>query len=282
MPVRTTAGLDRNNGANYQREGFPRFARHADWCDQSQRGRGQLDSELLMSAGYLEKGGPRMKRLALVFLAFVLVSCASLESILDGYLDQYANKNLHVVDHGKLFRSAQLTGEELEALINSVKIRTVINLRGARSPGNRWYDEEKRVTTELGVTLIDIKMGASRLPHRPDLITLLDAFRDAERPILVHCRGGADRTGEAVAIYAMEYMGYSQGRALHFLSPRYFHLPERHPAKRYFVRLYQGEQWARETYDPCIQDYLYYDKGAYCVARALRLEPSEPDDWDDS
>jgi hypothetical protein len=30
------------------------------------------------------------------------------------------------------------------------------------------------------------------------------------------------------------------------------------------------EEWARELYDPCKQDYKYYDKGTYC---GIALKP---------
>lgn len=108
-------------------------------------------------------------------------------------------------------------------------------------------------------------MSAVRLPHRDDLIQLLDAFKELPRPILVHCKAGADRTGEASAIFAMDYLKWSKRKAAGQLHPFYGHFPDFTPAKTYFIREgYRGEEWARNTYDPCRQDYQYYDKEQYC------------------
>lgn len=181
--------------------------------------------------------------------------------------------NFHEVDPGKLYRSAQLTGPELEHAIQKLGIRSVINLRGP-NPGKDWYDGEVQVTRAHGVRQFDIPMRADRIPHRKRLLELLDALESAERPILVHCRAGADRTGEASAIYQMEYMGKTREEALEMLTLKYDHLALVTPAKRYFIGLYQGREWARGFYDPCSADYLYYDKSS---CETGRLNDDEPD-----
>ena len=92
-------------------------------------------------------------------------------------------------------------------------------------------------------------MSAGRLPHREDLLKLLDIFETAPRPILIHCHGGADRTGEASAIYKLEYMAKTKKQALRQLTLWYMHLKPRFPAKRYFIKdLYQGKDWVKSDY----------------------------------
>jgi protein tyrosine/serine phosphatase len=171
--------------------------------------------------------------------------------------------NFHEVDPGKFYRSAQLSGEELDLAIRTYGIRTVINLRG-ENPGEKWYDDEVQVTNKDGVKLVSIGMSAKRLPNRKDLIALVEQFETAERPLLVHCQAGADRTGEASAIYEMDYMGKSREEALEMLTLKYDHLEVAAPAKRYFIGLYGGKDWALHTYDPCQADYKYYDKASLC------------------
>jgi protein tyrosine/serine phosphatase len=173
------------------------------------------------------------------------------------------------LDKGKFYRSPQPSRKDLERAITFLKIKTVINLRGA-NPGEIWYDEEKAVTDFRGVKLIDIPMSAGRLPHRKDLLALLDAYQTAERPILVHCQAGVDRTGEASAIYAMLYLGISKDLALEMLTPQFGYIEEISAAraKMYFIRdLWQGEEWARTQYDPCKQNYRYYDKNNYAECK---------------
>lgn len=172
--------------------------------------------------------------------------------------------NLHEIDAGKAYRSAQLDEGELRAVISGQGIRTIINLRGA-NPGSDWFDAESRVAQETGVKMVNIPMSAGRLPTRADLIALLDAFQTVERPFLVHCRAGADRTGEAMAIYQMEYMGKSRDEALEMLTLKYLHLDLGAPAKRYFIRdIYRGEAWARAEYEPCRATYDYFDRASLC------------------
>lgn len=186
------------------------------------------------------------------------------QAYVTGGLGFRPGKNFHEVVPGEFYRSAQLTGKEFEAAIKDHGIKTIINLRGEK-PGSDWFENEVAAAEKHGVQLVSIGMRASRIPHRQDLIKLLDVYANAPRPILVHCQGGADRTGEATAIYAMEYMGWSRKRALKMLTLKYYHFRVFTPAKSYFIRnVYNGETWARTEYDPCAADYKYYDKSKLC------------------
>ncbi|MEM7168279.1 MAG: dual specificity protein phosphatase family protein [Planctomycetota bacterium] len=175
----------------------------------------------------------------------------------------HLSRNFHEVDPQQLYRSGQLTSSELEAVIGEHGIRTVINLRGAR-PETEWYRDEIATCARLDVAHVDLRMSAQRIPHREHLCQLLDEFALAERPILVHCAGGSDRTGLATAIYAIEYMGHTKSEALQQLSLAYFHVPALAPSKHYFLEIYEGQEWAYAVYDPCAQNYEYYDDVRYC------------------
>ncbi len=168
--------------------------------------------------------------------------------------------NFYEVDEGKFFRSAQMSGEDFAKKIQEHGIKTVINLRGA-NPGEKWWQEEAEVMRAYGIVHINIPMSAGRLPHRRDLIELLDAYKSAPRPILIHCQGGADRTGEASAIYQMLYMGKTMEESLDMLHLKYRHIEKLKPAKIYFIKnVWQGEEWAYKEYNPCSGEYQYYDK----------------------
>ena len=171
--------------------------------------------------------------------------------------------NLREVDPGRFYRSGQLGPEQLREVISERRIRTVINLRGYDT-SQPWYRAQAEVTGELGVKLYNVHLSASGLPHPQELDWLLHIYRHVKRPILVHCDGGADRAGEASALYQIEYMGKSNAEALDMLSLRYRHFSWLRPAKRYFIGRYRGEQWARESYDPCAADFDYYDKRKHC------------------
>ena len=125
---------------------------------------------------------------------------------------QYWAGNFHEVLAGELYRSAQLTPMQFQAYRDRYKIRSILNLRGA-NPGSEWYRAEARTAAADGVTLIDFKMSARRElepAQAADLIALMVA---APKPLLVHCKSGADRTGLAVALYLASAKKVEEGTA---------------------------------------------------------------------
>lgn len=153
-----------------------------------------------------------------------------------------ALNNFHSVQSGLLYRSAQLTPKFLEKMIKKLGIKTVINLRG-KNQQSRWWQQEKALVKKLGVALYDVQMAASRSPEKQSLIKLLDIYQCAHKPILIHCYGGADRTGEAAALWILEQQKLSKKEALKQLSLKYGHFRLKYPAKRNFIKKWQGKQW---------------------------------------
>lgn len=172
--------------------------------------------------------------------------------------------NIHEIDKGKLIRSAQLTPQGLEDLIQKKNIKTIINLRG-ETPGEAWFDGEAAVAQKYNINFVNIPMDAMRIPLREDLLKLLETYKSAPRPILIHCLRGVDRTGEAAAIYQMIYQNKTKEEALQMLSMKYFYSADLVPAKYYFIdKVWQNEQWAYDAYKPCDANYQYFDKNTLC------------------
>ena len=122
------------------------------------------------------------------------------------------------------------------------------------------FFDELDISKQMGVEHYDIRMSAKRLPHRKDLLKLIELYETAPRPILIHCQGGADRTGEASAMYMTDFMGASKKKALKMQTFWFRHLKWRFPAKRYFTKsVYKGKEWAKENYYPCDGNYKYYN-----------------------
>lgn len=175
--------------------------------------------------------------------------------------------NFHEVDDGRFYRSAQLDRSELRHYIREYGIQTVINLRGA-SPDKEWYRDELAACDEFGVEHHDISMSARRIPHPEEVLELLRLFREAPRPILVHCQGGSDRSGLASALWKIEQMGRTKERAERMLSHRFFHFESIAPSLLYFLDVYEGEEWVREEYNPCSGQYEHYDLDKYCRSQS--------------
>ena len=132
--------------------------------------------------------------------------------------------NFHTVVAGKLYRSAQPSARDLSAYARTPGIKSVINLRG-QHPGEPWYDDEVRVSNELGLFHADIALSARRELSVAQLLGLEKAFREAPPPILIHCKSGADRTGLAAALYALEVLHLPVETAAAQLSWVYGHWP---------------------------------------------------------
>jgi protein tyrosine/serine phosphatase len=132
--------------------------------------------------------------------------------------------NVHEVEKRQLYRSAQLSDSQLNEVIDQYKIRTIINLRG-RNPGLKWYDDEIGVASRMGITHIDVAMSASKEPDAATVDRLTAAFQIAPKPILVHCEGGADRSGLASAIYELRIAHRPLSQATSQLSLLYGHFP---------------------------------------------------------
>jgi protein tyrosine/serine phosphatase len=132
--------------------------------------------------------------------------------------------NFHAVSEGQFYRSAQLAAGELRSAIHEHGIRSILNLRGAH-PGEAWYDDEVAVSQALGVAHYDYGLSAYRVVTNGQISEILDILRYAPKPLLVHCKSGADRAGLVSALYRFAGEGASADQADQQLSMLYGHFP---------------------------------------------------------
>ena len=175
--------------------------------------------------------------------------------------------NFREVDPGRFYRSGQLDGDQLREVVATFGIRTIVNLRGESAP-KPWYLEEVGAAQELGVAHHDVRLSSRSLPRPAELRKLLALYREASYPILVHCQAGADRSGEADALYRIEQLGQTPAEALEALSFRMRHKTWEHPVRRTFIERYQGEAWLERSYDPCGADWNGLPRPSLCRERA--------------
>lgn len=103
-----------------------------------------------------------------------------------------------------VYRSEQPDEEDLKAL-EQHGIRSILNLRRHHSD----KDEAKNST----IKQYAIKMSAAKI--KDDLIeeAMLIIAR-AEKPILIHCWHGSDRTGVVIAMYRMVFQNWAKAEAI--------------------------------------------------------------------
>ena len=136
-------------------------------------------------------------------------------------------------------------------------IRTVINLRGEDAYSH--YLFEKESCEALGLTLIDAKLWARRTASAERILAMIEAMRVAERPMLFHCKSGADRAGFAAAVYLLVFEGVPVAEAKKQLGLKYIHLKfmktgvQGYILDVYKARLERGpidfEDWILQEYD---------------------------------
>ena len=107
--------------------------------------------------------------------------------------------NFHEVVQGRVYRSKQLSGRELQRYITEKKINSIINLRDEQK-GKGWYEDEFEIAEKYGVSLYNLGLNAYRLPAVERFTLITEALLTVDRPLLIHCNGGAHRTGFVSAL----------------------------------------------------------------------------------
>jgi hypothetical protein len=132
------------------------------------------------------------------------------------------SKRLRPVVEGKVYRSGQMTAPGFAEAVDRFHFHTIINLQDdvpdpdiALGYFTRETIKESEMCRQLGVRYVFLGpdlISRKRLPHdRPPAIDRFLALMDDPEtyPVLLHCRAGLHRTGVMVAVYRMEYQGWS-------------------------------------------------------------------------
>ena len=101
-------------------------------------------------------------------------------------------------------------------------IKTVLTLRGAQHQPQFLFEAE--ACARLGLGLECVQLAARRAPPVDRLQMLFSKFDHMDRPFLMHCKSGADRTGLAAAIYLLEYADADLATAKKQLSLDFIHI----------------------------------------------------------
>ncbi len=135
---------------------------------------------------------PLYWKLAVQFLALLALT-------IGGYaLYLRATDNFHTVVAGEVYRSSQPSPEAIVDFEKRYGIKTIINLRGTSNPA--WNSEVEQAEA-LGIKHIDFPMSAGKELSAERAQQLIQAMKEAPKPLLIHCLSGADRTGLASALY---------------------------------------------------------------------------------
>ena len=102
--------------------------------------------------------------------------------------------NFGVVVKDEVYRGAQPTSADLNSLAN-FGIKTVIDLRGDKT-----VEQEHTVVEDvLHLHFVNVPMNGLAAPSDEQIQQVLAAIATSPKPVFIHCKYGADRTGTVVA-----------------------------------------------------------------------------------
>jgi protein tyrosine phosphatase (PTP) superfamily phosphohydrolase (DUF442 family) len=133
---------------------------------------------------------------------------------------------------------------DLERWIGEKGLKSIINLRG-RKEDERWFISERELAAKHGIALHNFRLSPHELPGYLDLISMLEILATAERPLLIHCRHGVDRTGLVSALALAVEKDPPLRELKDQFSWKYGVLPFYVSTGPYFFSLY--EKWLERT-----------------------------------
>ncbi|TAE77038.1 MAG: protein tyrosine phosphatase [Verrucomicrobia bacterium] len=147
----------------------------------------------------------------ILLAALLLASCAA------------GPDRLHQVD-SRIWRSSQPTRHEFHEL-REKGIGEVLCLR-------RWHSDKEEAAP---LKRHHVRMTAGSIRDE-EIVAALRIMIAAEKPLLVHCFHGSDRTGVVIAMYRMVIQGWSRDRAIaELLDPRHGHHADLFPNIRQYL-----------------------------------------------
>ncbi|WP_265594441.1 tyrosine-protein phosphatase [Haloferula sp. BvORR071] len=148
-----------------------------------------------------------------------------------------APANLHRVDV-KVWRSSQPQKFQFDALAKDQGIGEVLSLR-------RFHSDEDKVGR---LERHQVRMNAGKIRDR-DIVAALRVIASAEKPVLVHCLHGSDRTGVVVAMYRMVVQDWPREKAIaEFTDPQYGYHDGWFPNIREYLETVDVAAIRREVY----------------------------------
>ncbi len=104
----------------------------------------------------------------------------------------------------KVYRSQQPDDEEMR-MLQAMGIRSILNLRE--------YHSDKDEARGTSLSLYHVPVAAGDIDDR-FVIEALRAIDQAEKPVLIHCWHGSDRTGVVSAMYRMVFQAWPREQAI--------------------------------------------------------------------
>jgi hypothetical protein len=108
--------------------------------------------------------------------------------------------NFGVVEDGQIYRSGQLAPTLIKKVLLKHNIKAIVSLSGDTS------EAERKTAEELGIERKIFSLrgdGTGNVNDYARSIAAIYQFQKEGKPVLIHCRSGAHRTGAVIAAYRL-------------------------------------------------------------------------------
>jgi protein tyrosine/serine phosphatase len=127
-----------------------------------------------------------------------------------------------VVEKGRVYRSGQPLFDQLSNLRHDYGVKSILILHASMQDSIAQELLEARANNLMA---LQVPISDHEFPSDENLVAILKFLKEAPKPVLIHCRAGADRTGLVSAIYRHLFMGQDFREAKsEMLSIRWGHL----------------------------------------------------------
>jgi protein-tyrosine phosphatase len=144
-------------------------------------------------------------------LVVALLAVAAAILVWDAVKYRFIAKRFGAVIPGRVYRSGQISKWMLDETIAEHGIAVIVDLQGV-DPESEDQKYEIAAAERLGVELLRFPLagdGTGDIARYADAVEAMAESERADRPVLVHCAAGSQRTGGAIASYRLLVRGDS-------------------------------------------------------------------------
>jgi len=119
--------------------------------------------------------------------------------------DRVIPKRFGVVKEGQIYRSGQLSSSLVKRILLKYKIGVIVSLSGDSS-GDVDKDAERQAAAELDIERLIFPLsgnGTGDINNYARAIAAICEAQKKQKPVLVHCTAGVQRTGGVIAAYRL-------------------------------------------------------------------------------
>ena len=183
----------------------------------------------------------------------------------------WAHVHFHLMDHAflrvfwnnfhqvcdEVYRANQPSPSHLKSYKDK-GIKAVLNLRGFTQQSYALFEEDS--CKKLGLVLVSVPLSGGSAPQPEKILEIIGIMENLPKPLVLHCKSGADRAGLASVIYHLVVLNTPFPIARKQLSLRFLHLKfSRSGILDFMLDTYEKEQkisglsfrsWIKNKYDP--------------------------------